>query len=352
MVYKRGNIWWFKFVFNGQLISRTTRQTNKKVAAAMEADFKRGLQRGELGLSETAIPEFAAAIKQFIEWTAMTSKASTAKRHETSSAALLKAFAGRKLSSITVNDVLAYQSQRLSGTHRLTGEKLKPATANRELACLRALYNYWIRQGCKLKNPVEKLKFTPEDSDVFHVLSPAEEELYLAACSQPLHDIALIMLRTGMRPGEVYALKKSHINLHARSLQIVEGKTKAARRTLYFGDEVSRVLHARIKRIDSEYLFPHETDPRKPMVKVNNAHAGALRRSGLRFRLYDLRHTCATRLAKHTDLVTLAAILGHSKIQMVLRYAHPVESQKQEAMLKLDGNEVVTVFETVTKFDN
>lgn len=352
MVYKRGNIWWFKFVFNGQLVSRTTRQTNKKMAAKMEAAYKLKLQNGELGLSEEPIPEFVEAFETFIEWTRMTSKASTAKRHVTSGVALRKAFAGRKLSAITVNDVLAYQSQRLQAAHRLTGERLKPATANRELACLRALYNYWIRQGCKLKNPVEKLKFTPEDSDVFYVLTQAEEELYLAACSQPLHDIAVIMLRTGMRPGEVYALKKSHINLHAGSLQILEGKTKAARRTLYFGDEVRRILQARIERIDSEYLFPHETDPRRPMVKVNLGHYGALKRSGLQFRLYDLRHTCATRLAKHTDLVTLAAILGHAKIQMVLRYAHPVESQKQEAMLKLGGNEVVTVFETGANFDN
>lgn len=43
-----------------------------------------------------------------------------------------------------------------------------------------------------------------------------------------------------------------------------------------------------------------------------------------RFRLYDLRHTWATRAAEAgVDLVTLAALLGHSKIVMVMRYAHP-----------------------------
>ncbi len=45
------------------------------------------------------------------------------------------------------------------------------------------------------------------------------------------------------------------------------------------------------------------------------------------FRLYDLRHTWATRAAESgIDLVTLAALLGHSKIQMVLRYAIPPKS--------------------------
>ena len=251
-----------------------------------------------------------------------------------------------------MNDVLAYQAQRLQATHRVTGEPLRPATANRELACLRSLFNYWIRQGCRLKNPVSKIKFADEDNDAFYVLSAAEESLYLAACSQPLYDIALIMLRTAMRPGEVYVLEKKHINLHENSLQIVKGKTKAARRKLYFGAEVRQIFETRMRTLDSPYIFPGEHDPTRPMVKVNNGHHGALRRCGLDFRLYDLRHTAATRLARYTDLVTLAAILGHAKIQMVLRYAHPVESQKQEAMLRLSGNGVVTVLETVPNFDN
>jgi hypothetical protein len=34
------------------------------------------------------------------------------------------------------------------------------------------------------------------------------------------------------------------------------------------------------------------------------------------------------------DLVTLAAMLGHSRIQMVLRYAHPTEAHQTEAMMK------------------
>jgi len=51
------------------------------------------------------------------------------------------------------------------------------------------------------------------------------------------------------------------------------------------------------------------------------------------FRLYDLRHTWATRAAEAgIDLVTLAALLGHSKIQMVLRYAHPTQQHQTQAV--------------------
>jgi len=74
------------------------------------------------------------------------------------------------------------------------------------------------------------------------------------------------------------------------------------------------------------------------MLKVNNAHSGALKRSKVPyFRLYDLRHTWATRAAMAgIDLVTLAAMLGHSRIQMVLRYAHPTEQHQADAMRKLE----------------
>ena len=55
------------------------------------------------------------------------------------------------------------------------------------------------------------------------------------------------------------------------------------------------------------------------------------------FTLYVLRHTWATRQVEAgTDPVTLAAMLGHSKLQMVTRYAHPSQSHQQEAMERLE----------------
>jgi integrase len=89
---------------------------------------------------------------------------------------------------------------------------------------------------------------------------------------------------------------------------------------------------------EGTYLFPCETDDARPIPKVNNAHDRAMRDSKLAsFRLYDLRHTWATRAAMSgIDLVTLAAMLGHSRIQMVLRYAHPTQEHQHQAMERLE----------------
>ena len=58
-----------------------------------------------------------------------------------------------------------------------------------------------------------------------------------------------------------------------------------------------------------------------------------LEATGLRFVLYDLRHTFATRIAERgMDLSTLASILGHSGIRVVQRYVHISEGHQRDAM--------------------
>ena len=87
----------------------------------------------------------------------------------------------------------------------------------------------------------------------------------------------------------------------------------------------------------SPFIFPCESDDARSVPKVNNAHDRAVRDSKVApLRLYDLRHTWATRAAMSgIDLVTLAAMPGHSGIQMVLRYAHPTQDHQTAAMERL-----------------
>ena len=53
-------------------------------------------------------------------------------------------------------------------------------------------------------------------------------------------------------------------------------------------------------------------------------HLAALKKSGLNFVPYDLRHTAATRWAESgVDIVTIAAWLGHGDLRTVQKYLHP-----------------------------
>ena len=67
------------------------------------------------------------------------------------------------------------------------------------------------------------------------------------------------------------------------------------------------------------------------MPKVNNAHD---RVQAVRFKA----HTWATRAAesREVDMTTLAALLGHSKLNMVMRYTHPQERHQAETVERLE----------------
>jgi integrase len=75
------------------------------------------------------------------------------------------------------------------------------------------------------------------------------------------------------------------------------------------------------------------------MTSVKTGHATTLASSKVTpFRIYDLRHTGATRAAEAgMDMPTLAALLGHSKLNMVMRYAHPQERHQSEAIKQLEA---------------
>jgi hypothetical protein len=52
MIYKRGEVYWYKFMWLGELIRESTKQGNDKVARQMEAAHRTSLAKGEVGIRE------------------------------------------------------------------------------------------------------------------------------------------------------------------------------------------------------------------------------------------------------------------------------------------------------------
>ncbi len=55
MIYKRGKVYWYKFVWDGQSIRKSTRQGNDKVARQMESAHRTSLAKGEVGIREKKV---------------------------------------------------------------------------------------------------------------------------------------------------------------------------------------------------------------------------------------------------------------------------------------------------------
>lgn len=364
-LYKRGKTWWMNFWFDGHHVQKSTKCKNKRDAEAIEHAYYTQLAKGEVGIeAKKTVPNFRNSVKDFLEWSKIehAAKPNTYIRYETSTKALLVFFGDVRLDRVTPTDVEKFKVWRSKQFTQKRGVKPKkirtqkktepkgkgskktisPATINRELACLKKIFNRLVKENVLISNPVSKVKFLAENNEQMRVLSYSEEKLYLMACSQPLQDFAVIMLETGMRPDEVRNLTVKDINLDREYLQVSKGKTKAARRKIPLSEIAFNVLESRIKNAENEYIFAGVRGvdkSNKPLVKLNNAHYGALNRSKVdKFRLYDLRHTFATRQAEAgTDLVTLASLLGHSRLEMVMRYAHPSENHKVDAIKRMEA---------------
>lgn len=342
-IYKRGKVYWYKFEYNGQEIRKSTKSKNLRVAEEIERAYRTSLIKGEVGITERKkAPAFDEAMKSFLAWSALehAEHPNTAKRSATSSKALLRYFGKTSLDKITAETVEEFKQVRSAQTGKRTKRKLKPATVNRELACLREMYNQ-VRKGLpQLVNPVSKVgvKLLAEDNMKDRVLTFAEQRAYLAEASDLLAAVAGIILETGMRPIEVYRLSVSNINLDENYLRVVKSKTKAGIRQIRINAECKRILTARIEKVKKGYLFPHEDIEGEHIPKVDSQHTAALEASGVaHFVPYDFRHTWATRAAESgIDLITLAAMMGHSRIQMVMRYAHPSQMHQASAMDKLE----------------
>ena len=82
------------------------------------------------------------------------------------------------------------------------------------------------------------------------------------AASQPLQDIATLMIETGMRPEEVYRIRRENVFLDQGYVLNPYGKTKAARRKIPLSEPASAVLCKRLNdpKITGSYLFPGRCD--------------------------------------------------------------------------------------------
>jgi integrase len=340
-IYKRGDVYWFEFIFEGRRIRRSTKQSNRRVAREIESAYRTKLAKREVGIEDPKpIPTFSQAMKDFLTWSEQEHSAhpNTHVRYVTSSKVLKRYFRDTPLDRINPEDVEKYKLQRARQKSLRTKRLLRPATINRELACLKILFNRAIKDDLIVKNPVSRVKFLAENNDQIRVLTLDEQRLYLLAASQPLQDIARLILETGMRPEEVYRIKRENVYIERGYLFNPHGKTKAAKRKIPLTAAATDVLSKRLHQAKGDYLFPGRGTGDHPILKVNAAHTATVARCGVApFRIYDLRHTWATRAAMAgVDLVTLAAMLGHSRIQMVMRYAHPTEEHQFQAMRKLE----------------
>lgn len=175
------------------------------------------------------------------------------------------------------------------------------------------------------------------------VLTEAEQEALLDQLNprylSPQRNLTLLrlMLATGLRVGEVVALRPEHIDLETCRLIVREGKGSKDR-TLWFSDDVAEALEAWMeRRPESPYVFPTrdggQLSTRYLRAMVSRLAEAAEIKEADRVSPHTLRHTFATELYRETkNLRLVQKALGHASIQTTQIYTHIVDDELEDAL--------------------
>ena len=217
------------------------------------------------------------------------------------------------------------------------------ATVNRYLAALSHAFSVAVREwGWLDASPVRKVSRLKESRGRVRFLSKDERTRLLKACkgsSQPLlYPLVVLALSTGARQGELLALRWSDVDLKRKVIRLEDTKNNERRALPLSGlafDLVSEL--SKVRRIDSDLVFPSKRDGRKPF-DFRTVWLNALTDAKVEdFRFHDLRHTAASYLAMNgATLAEIAEVLGHKTLAMVKRYAHLTEQHTSKVVARMN----------------
>jgi integrase len=326
-VHLIGGTYHYRFAYKGEVIRRSTRQSNYRTALAMEAAHRTAKSKGEAGLGEKpATPTLAKFLVDRVRPWAQKQKPTTATWYRSGINPLLSsAIKDCQLDAITSETIAGYRAQRET-------EGRAVGTVNRELRVLRRCLRLAVEWGVLQQAP--KVAMAGAEVRRERVVHDPEFNRYLQHATPLLADVATVLNETGLRPDECHRLEWQDIDFPHNRLLVCCGKTKAARRQLPLTPNVRRILESRWNSGEAReigFVFPAPTKSGHiDHSTLKKQHRAALKASGVRpFVIYSLRHTFATKLGldPRMDAWTLCKIMGWASIAIAMTYIH-VDQEK------------------------
>jgi integrase len=342
-IFKRGRIYWYKFMWNGEMVRQSTRQLNRNTARQIEAAHRASLAKGEVGIHERKTwPTLADFLSTRFElWAQASTSAKTWLDYYRPGIRTLQSY--KALANLRLNEITSEKAADFAAWRQAAG--LQVSSVNSSLQVLRRALRLAVEWGALEAAPL--IKMLPGERHREHVVTFEEEARYLAAAPEPLGSVAAILVDTGMRPDECYRLRWEALtwnNGRNGTILVTRGKTAAARRvlplTVRARDVLAKHWEEAGRPVEGWVWNAPTRSEHFEKSTLKKQHTKALRLSQVRpFVLYSLRHTFLTRLGESgCDAWTLARIAGHSSVSMSARYVHPSEDAVLAALDKLSGH--------------
>ena len=310
MLYRRGDVWWYKFRFAGRAFQESAKTDSKQIARRAELKRRRELEEGYHGLKKRAPPQtLKAASTDWLELKKPTLAAKSYLIEKTNLGHILPIIGHKLLTDLDASDISRYQQHRLK-------EKAAPKTINLEIGTIRAI----LRRHRLWANIQPDVRMLSAPDDIGKALSLEDEKKLLDGCaesrSRSLLPAVLLAMNTGMRYSELRLLHWHQLDLERQTVRVGKSKTEAGTgRMIPLNDKATTVLKFWAEqfpdREPEHYVFPSErygaggdtfksvvynVEPTKAIGSWKEAWESVKGDTGVTIRFHDLRHTCVTRM--------------------------------------------------------
>ena len=264
-----------------------------------------------------------------------------------------------KLKALTPVHVRTFYREKLDGG-------LSSATVRKMHGVLQKALDQAVSDGLIPRNAAKGIRLPQDKKKEIRPLSPDEARaLLVAARGDRLEALYVLAVSTGLREGELLALRWENVDLKGAVLRVSqtltrEGgkvllgppKTKNSRRAVGLMGSAVQALREHLTRqleemesLGSLYrpgglVFANEVGGIvNPSNLRNRSLKALLERAGLPpIRFHDLRHTCATLLlSRNVNPKIVSEMLGHASIAITLdTYSHVLPNMQESAVRALE----------------
>lgn len=238
--------------------------------------------------------------------------------------------------------------------------ELAPKTVRDIVCILKAILCYTEDEyNCKLKT--DKIKAPKQDINDIEIFNKAEKNRIEKCCiaSNSTKELGiLVCLNTGMRIGEICALKWKNIDIDKRIIYvnstleriydeqlkrtkiiIDKPKTKKSIREIPMSNKLYNILKP-LKKIykDEDFFITGKSDRFLEPITYRYTYKKVLKKSKVKkHKFHCLRHSFASECIEvGMDVKAVSEILGHSNVSITLnRYVHPSYKEKRKYLEKI-----------------
>ena len=292
------------------------------------------------------------------EYMSLTSRQSTLSGYKSNINNYIKPILGSKMLSTVTTDDIQKMYNKLKKEGRVKPDKngskaLSDSTVRGIHMMLHEALKYAVCEHLIISNPTNNTTIPKSNYAPKQILNDDELDRFMKAIESDelWYDFFYTEITTGLRRGEICALKWCDIDDNTGTLKICRTATKtdtgdtktiAGNREILLPPSTAELLKKRKEKSISEWIFHNPYCPEKH-TDPNTAYAHLkklLKKAELpSIRFHDLRHTFATHaLASGVDAKTLSEILGHTNASFTLdTYTH-VTTDMQRIAASIVGN--------------